>query len=163
MSLRAVSLARWRQRTVRERRVLSLGACVLAALLAYGVLWVPWQATRARLAADNARLTADLAWLQGLAPRVQALRAAQGEDAPAAGALPVRLDASLRAAGFGARLRRLEPAPDGGVRVWLDEVPFDGLVGWLGRVTAQGITVERFGVTPGASPGRVNARLTVRD
>ena len=86
MSLRAVSLARWRQRTVRERRVLSLGACVLAALLAYGGLWVPWQATRARLAADNARLTADLAWLQGLAPRVQALRAAQGEGAPAAGA-----------------------------------------------------------------------------
>lgn len=163
MSRRAAIVATWRRRTVRERRLLSLGACALAVLLAYGALWLPWQATRARLAADNARLAADLAWLQGLAPRVEALRAEQGDDAPAAGALPVRLDASLRAAGFGARLQRLEPAPDGSARVWLDDVPFDGLVGWLARITAQGVAVERFGATPGAAPGRVDARLTVRD
>lgn len=164
MSRRAAIVATWRRRTVRERRLLSLGACALAVLLAYGALWLPWQATRARLAADNARLTADLAWLQGLASRVEALRAEQGgDDAPAAGALPVRLDASLRAAGFGARLQRLEPVPDGSARVWLDDVPFDRLVGWLARITAQGVAVERFGATPGAAPGRVDARLTVRD
>lgn len=163
MSLRADVVSWWRRRPVRERRLLSLGAGALAALLAYGALWLPWQATRARLAADNERLVADLAWLQGLAPRVQALRAQQVQEAAAAGALPVRLDAGLRAAGFGARLQRLEPAPDGSVQVWLDDVPFDSLVGWLGHVAGQGMVLERFVATPGANPGRVDARLTVRD
>ncbi|GAB4354234.1 MAG: hypothetical protein Kow0073_10760 [Immundisolibacter sp.] len=155
--------AGWRQRPARERRLLVLAAGVLLALAGDALVWSPWQATRARLAADNARLTADLAWLRGLAPRAQALRAQQRKPTPATGALGVRLDASLRAAGFGAQLQRLEPAPDGSARLWLDDAPFDGLVGWLAHITAEGVTVERFVATPGAFPGQVDARLSLRD
>jgi general secretion pathway protein M len=163
MSAWGSAKAGWRQRSARERRLLLLAAAVLVALLGYGLLWSPWQAARTRLAADNARLSADLAWLQGLAPQVEALRVDQGGGAQPEGALPVRLDASLRAAGLSERLQRLEPAADGSVRLWLNDVSFDGLVGWLGTLAAQGTTIDALGATPSGKPGQVNAHLTARE
>jgi general secretion pathway protein M len=141
-----------------------LAAGVLIALVGYAAVWSPWQAARARLAADNGRLAADLAWLRGLAPQVDALRATQGSSAQTAdGPLPVRLDASLRASGLGEHLQRLEPAADGSVRVWLNDASFDALVGWLGTLAAQGTAVDALGVTPSGKPGVVNAQLTARE
>ncbi len=152
---------RWRQLAVREQGLLLLAAGVLALLLGYSLLWSPWQATRERLRAENARLQADLAWLQQLAPQVEALRAQQPATATAEGALPVRLDASLRAAGLGEHLLRLEPAPDGSVKLWLSDAPFDRLLAWLGELGAQGVTVQSLGVSPTATPGLVSARLSL--
>ena len=153
--------ASWRQRSAREQRVLLLAAGVLIALVGYAAVWSPWQAARARLAADNARLAADLAWLRGLAPQVDMLRATQGNAQTADGPLPVRLDASLRGAGLGEHLQRLEPAADGSVRLWLTQVPFDALVGWLDTLAQQGVAARTLGVTGGASGGHVDARLVL--
>ena len=76
----------------------------------------------------------------------------------------MRLDASLRAAGLGEHLQRLEPAADGSVRVWLNDAPFDTLVGWLDTlITEQGTVVEAFGATPSGKPGVVSAHLTTRE
>ncbi len=154
--------AGWRQRSARERRLLLLAGGVLIALAGYGLVWSPWQAAQARLAADNARLAADLAWLRGLAPQVDALRASQGSSAqPADGPLSVRLDASLRAAGLGEHLQRLEPAADGSVHLWFTQVPFDALVGWLGTLAQQGVEARTLGVAGATSGGRVDARLVL--
>lgn len=154
--------AGWRERSAREQRVLLLAAGVLIALLGYAFVWSPWQAARARLAAENARLSADLAWLRGLAPQVESLRASQGSGTQAAdGPLPVRLDASLRAAGLGEHLQRLEPAADGSVRLWFTQVPFDALVGWLDTLAQQGVAARTLGVTGGAGGGRVDARVVL--
>lgn len=152
---------RWRQLAVREQRLILLAAGVVALLLGYSLLWSPWQAKRERLLAENARLQADLAWLRQLAPQVEALRAQQPATATAEGALPVRLDASLRAAGLGEHLLRLEPAPDGSVKLWLNELPFDSLLVWLGDLGAQGVAVQSLGVDLAAKPGLVSARLSL--
>jgi general secretion pathway protein M len=158
---------RWRQLSPREQGLLLLAAGVLALLLGYSLLWSPWQAARARLHAENARLRADLVWLQQLAPQVQALRAQQPTAASAkgssAGPLPVRLDTSLRAAGLGEHLLRLEPAPDGSVNLWLNDAPFDSLIAWLGKLAAQGVVVEALNLHSGAGTGLVSARLTARE
>jgi type II secretory pathway component PulM len=124
-------------------------------------VWSPWQAARARVAADNARLSADLTWLRGLAPQVDTLRASQGSAAPADGPLPVRLDASLRAAGLGEHLQRIEPAADGSVGVWFTQVPFDALVGWLDALAQQGVDARTLGVAGAVNGGRVDARLVL--
>lgn len=152
---------RWGQLAPRERKLLLLAAGMLTLLALYGLLWSPWQTTRARLLTDSVRLEADLAWLRELAPQVEALRAQQPATVPAEGALPVRLDASLRAAGLGEHLLRLEPAPDGSVKLWLNELPFDSLLGWLGELGAQGVTVQSLGVDPAGKPGLVSARLSL--
>lgn len=161
MSRWQVIAERWRQLAVREQRLILLAAGVVALLLGYSLLWSPWQAKRERLLAENARLQADLAWLRQLAPQVEALRAQQPATATAEGALPVRLDASLRAAGLGEHLLRLEPAPDGSVKLWLNELPFDSLLVWLGDLGAQGVAVQSLGVDPAAKPGLVSARLSL--
>ena len=153
--------AGWRQRSAREQRLLLLAGGVLIALVGYALVWSPWQATRARLVADNARLSTDLAWLRGVAPQVEALRASQAGGAPADGPLPVRLDASLRAAGLGEHLQRLEPAADGSVRVWFTKVPFDALVGWLDALAQQGVQARTLGVGTGANSGQVDAQLVL--
>lgn len=156
--------AHWRRLAPREQRLLLLAAAVLALLLGYGLLWSPWQAARERLRADNARLRADLAWLQQLAPQVQALRARQpAATAQAGGPLPVRLDASVRTAGLGEHLSRLEPAADGSVKLWLNDAPLDGVLAWLAELDAQGVAVQSLSLGPGAGPGLVNARVTAHE
>lgn len=152
---------RWRQLSPREQGLLLLAAGVLALLLGYSLLWSPWQAARARLHAENARLRADLVWLQQLAPQVEALRAQRPAQAVTDGPLPVRLDTSLRAAGLAEHLLRLEPAPDGSVKMWLNDAPFDRAITWLGELADQGVLVEALGLNPGAAPGLVSVRMTV--
>ncbi len=161
MSRRQAITERWRQLAVREQRLILLAAGVVALLLGYSLLWSPWQVQHERLLAENTRLQADLAWLRHLAPQVEALRAQQSVTATVEGALPVRLDASLRAAGLGEHLLRLEPAPDGSVKLWLNELPFDGLLVWLGNLGAQGVAVQSLDVDPAAKPGLVSARLSL--
>ncbi len=153
--------ARWRRLAPREQRLLMLAAGVLILLLGYALLWSPWQAARDRLRAENARLQADLAWLRQIAPQVEMLRAQQPATVAAEGPLPVRLDTSLRAQGLGEYLLRLEPATDGTVKLWLNDVPFDALLGWLGALSAQGVTVRSLGVDPATTPGLVGVRVSL--
>ncbi|MGK2943060.1 MAG: type II secretion system protein GspM [Immundisolibacter sp.] len=154
---------RWRQLSPREQSLLSIAAGVVALLLAYSLVWAPWQAAREQLRAENGRLRTDLAWLHQLAPQVQALRAQRPAAAATAGPLPVRLDSSLRTAGLGQHLLRLEPAPDGSVRLWLHDAPFDTVIAWLGQLTAQGVVLEVLDMGAGPGPGLVAARVTARD
>jgi general secretion pathway protein M len=48
------------------------------------------------------------------------------------------------------------------VRIWLEDVPFDGLVRWLGDLHARyGVRVDNADIERESGPGLVNARLTL--
>ncbi len=64
---------------------------------------------------------------------------------------------------FGIKFRRYEPTADGDLRIWLEKVPFDKLVGWVQAIAGRHqLNVDNMTVSPEAGNGLVNARLEVK-
>jgi general secretion pathway protein M len=59
-------------------------------------------------------------------------------------------------------MKRIEPAGDHSVRVWMEQAPFDTLAGWLDELNrSYGVHVQLIALDREAGPGRVNARITL--
>ncbi|HFD80153.1 MAG TPA: type II secretion system protein M [Gammaproteobacteria bacterium] len=148
---------------VRERRLVAAAAAVLLVLLLYLVIWEPVASRYQALQQSVAQQKRTLAWMQQAARQVQALRASAG---PAGRGLAGRslmavVDQSMRAGGLGDSIKRIEPDGSRGVKVWLENVPFDPMILWLGKLT-RSYHVETSIITlEPTGNGRVNARLTL--
>jgi general secretion pathway protein M len=156
----------WNRLAARERRVVGVGGALVALLLAWAFVWDPLAAARARLETGVQQAEADLAWMREAVPRLAARRAQGGAiGADRAGrSLPALADASLREAGLGAHLSRIEPLGEGRVGLWFDDVGFDPWVVWLeGFAPRYGIRVEELSVDRVAGPGMVDARVVLVD
>ena len=165
----------WQRCSPRERRLLALGALALALLAGYALFWQPWQTRLHDARAAVQQLRADLAWMRGAAVTLQRLGPATPAPntpaaKPAAGSLAVLVDSSAAALGLADVVKRVEPQSDGRLRVVLEQVGFDRLLLWLGRLRAEhGVVVEQAtinrdgGQAGGRAEGRANARLILRD
>lgn len=65
----------WLQRSRRERQFLSVAAVVLTLGIAWGLVWEPAQAARARLTRGNAVLSGQVLLMQSLQKEADSLRA----------------------------------------------------------------------------------------
>jgi len=60
------------------------------------------------------------------------------------------------------QLKRFEPSGENKVKVWVEDVSFDVLVTWLGKLEKSvNVTVEQISVEKQDKPGVVSARLTL--
>jgi type II secretory pathway component PulM len=142
----------WRNRPSHERRVLAVGAGLVAALLFVGLVWLPVARTHARLEQELPALRASLEALSQQAQEVQRLRAVPAAQAPggATGSLPTLAGAQVSI-----------PAP-GRVRLAAGDVAFSALLDWLAAAeAAQGLHVERAHIEALPTAGRVRAELTL--
>lgn len=157
MNLAALDPRPWLARLQpREQLMVLAGAALGAVLIVAGGLW----RLHSAVAAAETRIankTADLAWMQAVAPQVRAAQATAGTgDEP----LALLLDRTAREAGLDGAIAGTEPAGPTAVRVRITAASFDALVAWLGalqtryRVDLRSATIER---TEG--PGLVNASL----
>jgi len=77
--------------------------------------------------------------------------------------LVVLVDGSARESGLGKSLSNSQPTGDGGLRVRLEHVPFDGMVAWLARLAQQhGVRVESAEIETAGEAGLVNAGLVLK-
>lgn len=155
------SLAAWyRGLAQREQRAVLAGAGAVALLLVLAV-WLPVERRVAGLEQRVQVKQADLAWLQSVAPQLNALR-----DSPAAASgesLVVLVDRVARQTGIERSLRGSQPGDDGTLSVRLEQVPFDALVNWAGElVQHHGVRVVSANVDGGASVGTVGATFVLR-
>lgn len=142
----------------RERRIVQVGAVLVAVLFVVGVL-LPLDRSVAQAHARLAKKRNDLTWMQGVAPEL----AASPQPPSAAGeSLLVIVDRSARESGLAGSLAGSEPAGPGGLSLRLQKAPFDTLVAWLARLTQQnGIRVDSATIDSAGSPGLVNAALVL--
>ena len=149
----------WSGLAPREQRVLSAGALALGLILVYLALWEP--VGKARHARER-----DLAAARALATRIESLASGRGAGSAAAVAgtgqsLLAVVDQSRRSS-IAKPPSRLQPEGDNTVRIWLEDVPFDGLLRWLGELqTRYGVRVDNAEIERESGPGLVNARLTL--
>ena len=142
----------------RERRIVQVGAVLVAVLFVVGVL-LPLDRSVAQAHERLAKKRNDLTWMQGVAPEL----AASPQPPSAAGeSLLVIVDRSARESGLAGSLAGSEPAGPGGLSLRLQKAPFDTLVAWLARLTQQnGIRVDSATIDSAGSPGLVNAALVL--
>jgi general secretion pathway protein M len=152
--------AAWAGLAERERRVVGAGGVALGLILVYLLAWEPLTTARQQRELDlqAARAIAvqleDLAGVAGRAGRAPI----QGRDQ----SLLAVVDQSRKSSALTKPPSRLQPEGDNTVRIWLEDVPFDALVRWLGDLqTRYGVRVDNADIERESGPGLVNARLTL--
>lgn len=149
----------WSSLADRERRVLAGGGIALALIVAYTGVWEP-------LAGARQQRQAELQAARALAVQLENLAAAGprpgGAAAGAGQSLLAIVEQSRKASAIDKPPSRLQPEGEDTVRIWLDDVPFDALVRWLGDLhTRYGVRVDNADIDRESGPGLVNARLTL--
>lgn len=150
----------WSSRAGRERGLLGGGGAVLGLLVAYLAVWEPLVESRRRQQAELVAARALAVQIESLA----ALARSDGATTPAGTgqSLLAVVDQSRKASAMTKPPSRLQPEGDNTVRIWLEDVPFDDLMRWLGELqTRYGVSVDNADIERESGPGLVNARLTL--
>lgn len=141
----------------RERRFVVIGAVSAAVMLLAAGAWSIHRAVEAgerRVAAKSA----DLAWMQSVAPAVQAAPPVADRES-----LPLLVDRTAREAGLAAALAGAEPAGASGVRVRFNEASFDAIIAWIAALQSQyRVTVGSASIEHQGSEGTVNATILLQ-
>jgi len=142
----------------REKRFVLIGGIGVAVLLLLGiVLPLNRNITQARHRVTVKQ--ADLAYIQSVTPEL----ANAGPMGGSGESLVVLIDSSARESGLGKSLSNSQPTGDGGLRVRLEKVAFDGMVAWLARLAQQhGVRVESAEIETAGEAGLVNAGLVLK-
>lgn len=153
----------WQSLLPRQRLLLG----VAVAVVAMSVWWLWWweplqhgtQTERQRLAQQQGVL----AWLQAVAPELEAMQQRQAGLAEWGDQSLLGLtDDSARRAGLAGALTRIEPIGEDRVRVWLDGAEYAVAMAWLQALSAQyPIAVEQLAVERSSAPARVSLRVTL--
>lgn len=156
----------WSALSERDRRMLSVGGLVVAALLFWALWFDPLLQSRRNLADSVKQAEADLVYMQAASQRLAALQSSGTASVFDRGgrSLLALADASAREAQLANVLKRIEPVSAGRVSVWLEAAPFDAMAGWLERLQNNyGIRAEEFSLSRAAGPGQVDARIVLVD
>jgi general secretion pathway protein M len=157
--------AYWNELSPRDRRVLAIGAVVVAALLGWAFVWHPLDRKRSELEQRVALERQSLAFVRGAAATLAGERPGAGAGAARAGrSLLALADASARDAGLEAALRRVEPVNARSVRVTLELASFDAMVLWIENLARDyAVRVSDLSADRADAVGLVNARVTLED
>jgi general secretion pathway protein M len=143
----------------RDRLALRLLSCFLAGVMLYFAAVSPLLAYVGKAERRLEDERALLAWL----------RSHEGEAGagPVVGGIarnqPVATLVNTSAKESGLTIRRYEPADNDGMRVWLEDVPFNAVIKWIVMLEGNyGIRAVEFNVEREGAAGRVSARLTLR-
>jgi general secretion pathway protein M len=145
----------------RERRVVTLGAAVGVVLLLLAII-LPLNRNIAQARQRITTKQGDLAFIQDATPQLAAAGPGSGEAATGE-SLVVLIDSSARESGIGKSLSSSQATADKGLRIRLDNVPFDALVAWLARLSqSHGVRVESAEIEAAGETGLVNAGLLLK-
>jgi general secretion pathway protein M len=141
----------------RERRMLLIGAVLIALLLVYLVFQLDSSVSSAHKRIQ--RKQEDLSWIQTAAPEITAAGPVGSNSGES---LLVIVDRSARESGLGTALAGSEPSGPGGLSVRLQKASFDTLIMWLSRLSQQnGIRVDSASIDTAGSAGVVNAAIVL--
>ena len=159
--------AQYDQLPRRDQQALLVLAIAVFLGILYFAIWRP--ATTFHDSAVSSRENAEelLAWMNANQSSLQKLsggvasQSSGSVDKPSDGRALMAL--VTRTAGeSGLALQRFEPSGDDSIRVWLENVPFSQVSGWLETLnTRNGVEIEQASMDRQSDPGVVSVRLTL--
>ncbi len=155
----------WSGLQASERRMLIIGAVALMFILPYFAIWMPLKNDVAALQQQVKEQQAVKSWMSQASAEVKQLRGVSSSNTsrPRDGrSLLAVVDQTAKRQGLGASLKRLEPDGQAAVKVWLEQVSFDGMVAWLTTLEQKnGLAVATITIDRQDVAGRINARITL--
>jgi type II secretory pathway component PulM len=142
----------------RDRRVVAWGGSAAAVLLVAGLAWKLGNAVDAAATRVEGKRE-DLAYIESVTPRLQAMPAARPGES-----LAIAVDRLAREGGLSQALAGVdEPASEGAIRARFTAASFDALAVMLARLQQErGVVPETANVTATGEPGLVDATLVLR-
>ncbi len=149
----------WEQLAEREQRLLMVVAALLVVAILYWGLWAPLANGAAHSQQQRVTAERELAWLQAQAEsyvRRGGSKATSATPPADVSAMSALINSSSR--GFSITISRMQPQGEM-LQVWIDEVPWQQLLGWLGQLQREhGVVVNSVDLARGDSQGRVKVR-----
>jgi len=158
-----LQLRQWLDKLAPRERVMVLAAAAFAAFaLVYGLGLQPLYTARGRAAAEVEERRGLLRDIEQVARRFGPQSAGALPATASGESLVVVIDRSTRERGLGAYLKRNQPEGASGIRLRLENAPFDDLTGWLADLQARhGLAAVSASFDPSGEPGRVNSNLVL--
>ena len=141
----------------RDQKIALWGGAALGVLV---VILIAWQlgSSVARAEARVERRQQDLAFIESVTPRLQAMPVGQADEP-----LTIAIDRMAREGGLGDKLATVEPAANGALRARFTGASFDALVLLLARLQKErGVEAETASVSATGEPGLVDATIVIR-
>jgi general secretion pathway protein M len=146
----------------RERLVVLGGGAAVLIVAIYVLALSPFYAAIDRRTERVAAKSGDLAWMQSVAGELQA-RAGDGAAIESTNeSLVVLVDRTAREAGLGSNVTGQTPTGESGIRVRLEQAPFDSIVLWMAALEQRyGVLIDSASIDRSAQSGLVNASLVL--
>lgn len=146
----------------RERIIIAAGAVLVLLTAIYTLGLAPLYKAINERETRVAQKQQDLAWMQGVAARLNALSSSQPTVNSSGESMVVLIANSATSGNVSGALTGQTPDGVNGVRVRFEGVAFDALVIWLGALQKDyGIHVREAEINRTPQAGQVNANLTL--
>lgn len=148
----------------RDQMALQILMVAVALFLIYFLIWRPVAAYHDDALSERQSAADLLAWMQQNEDEVRGMAAAGERPAGATQITDVRslMSTVTASAGkAGVSLQRFEPSGEDGMRVWLEDAPFNQVSNWLEQLTREhGIVIDQAAIDREDKPGIVSVRLS---
>lgn len=142
----------------RERLYVNIGALLFGLFIVYQIIISPALGYLTRGREDYQRELENVEWMRAQEGEIRQLIEAN-QSSREGSLLSV---ASATAKKYNLAFSRFDPDSDDKVRLWLEQVKFNDVVGWLSELeNEQGVSAVDISVDS-ASPGYVSVRLTLQ-
>ena len=144
--------------TEREQRLVLLSGLVVLLGIFYWGLWAPLNQSisqQSQLLESNKKL---VSWVEEQGQKAAHLRRTQSSPRQVTGSLPQLVTST--SSNHSLSISRMQPQGDE-IQVWIDEAPFNSLVGWLNELETRGIVIEQLDVAVANAPGMIKVRRLV--
>jgi general secretion pathway protein M len=152
--------SRWTALPERTRLLAIIAGTLVIVMLLYSSFWRPLQRDLANLRTTVPTQTEQLEWMRAQEPAAKALR---GKSVATGGNIMQTVEQTATTQNIRSFITRMDAEGNGGVRVTLEAVPFNGMVSWLSEIQMNyGVTVDDARIESRPTAGVVNAQLRLR-
>ncbi|HSW15469.1 MAG TPA: type II secretion system protein M [Solimonas sp.] len=145
----------------RERWMVAGGSVVVIITLLYLAVWEPLAKAQLRRSEALDAAHAMASRLEELSSLMQGAQAGGGAVNRSVSILSA-VDQSARSGSLEKPPSRIQPEGDKEVKVWVEDVSFDGLTRWMHELeTRYGVRAQTAEIEKQAAPGVVSARLSL--
>lgn len=154
--------ARYEVAAPREQLAVKIIGVALAVLLVFALVIMPLHRYHSEARAAYAQQTETLAWMQANRGLVNSGAGSSAKTRPEGESLLSLANQSAR--GVGLSFKRSEPAGERGLNLWLEKVPFNQVIAWLGQLEHDyGVVASELSASRRDEAGMVDVRVTLQD
>ncbi len=153
----------WNNLSLREKQGVAAAAGFILLFLLYSILWLPLANKTDLLRKQIVKNKNLLAWMQSADQQINVLtQFSQKHTVNHQGSVLGIVQTELTKADLAAHVTQLKQAESDGVRLQLQKISFDELIGWLIHLWQQDrLTVSQAAIVPGDAIGLVSAELVL--